>query len=826
MKSVALSNAWERLKRQVSLKRPQSDLTRPQLFAPQVSLQPVAIPFFSPVPLRSVSSISVATPFTGIIFDPPPKPPPDPEHNGKRPISRLPSDIVAEIFLQVCEGSVAEYSWIACSHVCLSWRRIALDTPLLWSHIIFKSRAWVTACLERSKSSLLVVTADTWFPHVETLVCDVLKMAERIARIHLKFPLHSQRVLDLLPGPFPHLTDLSIENHSFWVPNNPVQPDVPPFPALRNLFICTNIEYLPLLPSHLVSLEIYCTGWQPVPWDSFALALGQLQQLHALKLSGFPAPPSSHTRPISLPILRDLHLSGSPKHCTQFIEALDSPKLRRFNLHFSNFDDLPALYRTLSARMPKPPKCMMIDSDDGCTAGGNNHLLWTPSATNVQTLSIAFTYANDRLPRDVALDACLSWIVPNVHIELAFATIFAALPEFAWLEHLEWLSFHHCCTIPAALWRPFLARLAGLQTLAASGSPPAGLFWALVRDLESTHVPASGGGEAETETETETGSGGCALLPAMQSIKITCVNCSAGNWLPQVRQNTSAGELPTNSYFDLDNTRFLELLICYLELRSAPLARLVMNECFEYTGAEVKLLRRLVESVRWDGVGMVEGVYRANGDDVGALTINHTLIARQKGYQELNMTDEERWREYTQFLYEVRPTTFGQKRQALPGAFYKEHIGCLVVLALIVITLDEIASPESRPSNLPREVVDISLRRGIQDRKVSSRLVEIHSAAIQNVEGGPRNLPLPTPCGSIIDQLGGRLELPRPDLVSHPSEAVENARRIRIGVGDDGKEIGSGTELVQKCRRKIVRLVADGAEDVCSYFRLDPRSLA
>ncbi|KAJ7936098.1 hypothetical protein B0H13DRAFT_1853792 [Mycena leptocephala] len=624
---------WERLKRRVSLKRRQPD-TRPQLFAPQVFSQPLApwVMIKDPLPpLHSMSSISGATPF--IVFDPPPKPPLDPEHNAKVPISRLPPDIVADIFLLMCERSVAEYSWIACSHVCLSWRRIVLDTPLLWSHIVFKSRAWVSACLQRSKSSLLVVSADTRLPLVETLVCDVLKMAERIARIHLKFPVLSQRVLDLLSGPFPNLTHLSIENYSFCALNIPVQPDVPPFPALRSLFMCTNISYLPPLPSQLVSLEIHCTGWQPVPWDSFALALGQLQQLCELKLSGFSAPPSSHIRPISLPVLRDLHLSGSPKHCTQFIEVLASPKLRRFNLHLSNFDNLPALYRTLSVRIPKPPKCMVMTRDNGCTADGKDLFLWTPCAANVQTASIAFTYANERWPRDVPLDACLSWIVPNVHSDLALATIFAALPEFTWLGHLEWLCVHNWCTIPAALWRPFLDRLLGLQTLAANGFPPAGLFWALVRDLESTHGPASGEGEAGT------GTGGCALLPAMQTIKILSVDCGEGNWLPQLRHSNPAG-LPTNSYFDLDNTRFLELLICYLELRPTPLASLVMDECFGYTGSEVKLLRRLVGSVLWDGWGMMEGVYRANGDEVGALTINHTLIARQKGYEELNSKAE------------------------------------------------------------------------------------------------------------------------------------------------------------------------------------------
>jgi hypothetical protein len=183
---------------------------------------------------------------------------------------------------------------------------------------------------------------------------------------------------------------------------------------------------------------------------------------------------------------------------------------------------------------------MVMTRDNGCTAGGKDLFLWTPSTANVQTASIAFIYANERWLRDMPLDACLSWIVPNVHSDLALATIFAALPEFTWLGHLEWLCVHNWCTIPAALWRPFLDRLLGLQTLAANGFPPAGLFWALVRDLESTHGPASGEGEAGT------GTGGCALLPAMQTIKILSVDCGEGNWLPQLRHSNPAG-LPTNS---------------------------------------------------------------------------------------------------------------------------------------------------------------------------------------------------------------------------------------------------------------------------------------
>ncbi|KAJ7239122.1 hypothetical protein C8J57DRAFT_1373065 [Mycena rebaudengoi] len=620
MKSVVISIAWpvvylwERLKRQVSLKRRQPDPKRPQPFVPPSSPW---VPIKDPFPhLHSKSSISGATP--SIVFDPLPRPPPDPENNVKLKISRLPPEIVVEVFLLMCESSFAEYSWIARSHVCASWRQIALN-PLLWAHVVFESHAW---------SSPLIVTADIRLAVVETLL-----------------------ILDLLLGPFPRLTDLSVENYTWVASNIPVQPDAPSFPALRSLLMCTNVPYLPPLPSQLVSLEIYFRDWQPIPWDSLALALGQLHQLHTLKLSGFSVPPSSPSQPISFPVLRDLHLSGSPEHCTQFIEALESPKLRRFNLHLSSFDNLPALFRTFSVRMHKPPKCMMMDHGDGSSAGGNDLFLLTPSAAYSQSASISFIYANfGPWPGDVAIDVCLSWIVPTLRSDLALATIFVALPEFAWLEHIEYLWLRDWCTIPAALWQLFFGRLAGLQTLAAIGSPPAGLFWALVRHLESTSVPTSGEGEVAT------GGGSGTLLPAMHTIRMLNLNCGAGNWLPQLQPSNPAG-LPTNSYFDLDNTRFLELLICYLELRTAPLARLVMRECFGYTGAEVKLLRRLVGSVLWDGWGMDDGVYQANGDYVGALTINHTLIARQKGYEELNLSEADRWHEDSALYLEVRPST-------------------------------------------------------------------------------------------------------------------------------------------------------------------------
>ncbi|KAJ7612260.1 hypothetical protein FB45DRAFT_1037181 [Roridomyces roridus] len=561
-------------------------------------------------------------------FEPPPKPPLNPEHNGRLPVNRLPPHILLDIFLLVCEpwfGSHEAETLIACSHVCASWRCIALDAPQLWVHVVFKSRAWVDTCLERSKSLLLVVYAEIRSSYVESLVCHVLAQKERIGRIHVFLAVVFQRALDHLSGPFPHVTHFSVEN--CLPPLDDLPPStVPRFPALRYMSVWADpfASHIPAIPDQVVSLEIYFKGWMTTTWAIFSLTLNRLQHLSELTLRGFPAPASEYAQTISLPVLRNLQLSHTSQNCTHFIESLDSPKLRRFNIHLTDFDNLPALYSILSTRMPKPPKSMLVERANRYSAGGNDYLLWdTPLPDSVITASIALMYQNTYLPRDTPLDICLSWIV-KVPNDDGLAKIFAALTSFVWVERLEYVGIRDWCTVPAELWRPFIARLKNVQVVGMEGIPPAGFLWALVRDLEAGSTP---------------------FLPALQKFKLLSMNCSTGSWLPLQLTSTdpTRAVLPRNSIYDLDDTRFLDLLVCYLELRPTALPRLELFQCSGYTGSEVKLLRRLVADVWWDGCGMMGGGYKSNGDEAGGLTIHHELISRQRGYEELLGRTERSW---------------------------------------------------------------------------------------------------------------------------------------------------------------------------------------
>ncbi|KAJ6511695.1 hypothetical protein DFH09DRAFT_1197977 [Mycena vulgaris] len=545
---------------------------------------------------------------TIITFDTPPV---DGSHNEKLPINRLPPEILAEVFILVCEASeLSDYSWLACSHVSSSWRQISLDIPQLWGHVIFRSSEWTRLCIERSKSSLLVIQANITCPRVDDLVCEALELADKVGRVTLRFVELRPRVLQLLAGPFPRLTSLSIESNSFWVaPTIPLDPTVYPYPRLRDLSIRSNVVFLPPLPVQLVSLSISYADTETLGWDVFSDALQHLLELEVLTLRGFPVPSaSSSPRQIRLPSLLDLYLSASPADCTQLIQTLECPHLRRYDLDLWNVADVASMFQTVLANLVESPKSMFIH--------------------RIQSTQVVFGFAYDDA-RDrravLAGDICFGWRLPLSDSDLA--QLFAAISDIALIDGVRWLCLGDWTTTPQGSWSAFLRRLVRLQSLLICGRPASGLLWDLVKCLE--------GDVADV------------VLSELTEIELDRVDCAAGGWLTRRPR--------INAYFDLDGARFLEVLVCYLELRTIQLAKLKVNQCCNFTGAEIKLLRRLVADVQWDGVGLMHPSYYPNGDEFGALTINHNLLSSRPGYEELNLSDEERYRRHNWVHSGTRP---------------------------------------------------------------------------------------------------------------------------------------------------------------------------
>ncbi|KAJ7162802.1 hypothetical protein C8R43DRAFT_307030 [Mycena crocata] len=571
-----------------------------------------------------------------ISFDTPPV---DGQHNEKLAINRLPPEILAEIFIFVCEASeLSDDSWVACSYVCALWRQIALDTPQLWSHVIFSSPKWTRECIDRAKSSLLIIEASLYLIE-DLLVCETLTLADRIGRITLRFFHMSAQLSDALGGPFPKLSSLSIDSSSFWMaPYITVKPDGQPYPRLQDLVVRSELAFSPYLPSQLVSLEMMFTSgrihgpWgtpsissEILGWDSFAEALQLLVELEILTLGGFPVPSTSASSRVHLPRLRDLHLSGTPALCTSFLEAIECPKLRRYYLNLSTVTDTGPLLQAVFSSLDRPPKSMFLHRKYGTFHPVSYSLPPFPDPSFYQHADLGFVY--EPFQRTGTFDICFHWTSPLTDPELA--AIFGTIADTAPLECLEWLLLENWNISPAGAWPGLLRRLERLQTLVVCGLPPSGLLWDLVRQLEA---PA----------DIDASSTPPNVLPALTEFALSCVDCSAGGFMP-LRPPDGAG---VTSYYHVDGARFLEVLVCYLELRATttPLRKLKMVGSRNFTGAEIKLLRRLVGAVEWDGMGLLGATYDPNGDEFFALTINHDLLGKRRSYEDVNLGDEERWR--------------------------------------------------------------------------------------------------------------------------------------------------------------------------------------
>ncbi|KAF7343834.1 hypothetical protein MSAN_01964600 [Mycena sanguinolenta] len=382
-------------------------------------------------------------------------------------------------------------------------------------------------------------------------------------------------------------------------------------------------RFSPPLPAQLVSLEIASVG--DVGWSVFSDALKLLVELETLQLKGFPIPlPSTCSSVISLPKLRELHLSASPACCTQFIQTLDCPGVRQWRLDLFNIVGVGDLFRIVLDNLHQSPKSMVLHREFGSPNGSRDYFPRLPNYMypgDFQHAIIGFAYDDARnLAHGILLDVAFWWKVPLDDPSLA--TIFAAVSEVSVIETVQWLSLIDWNCSPQESWRPLLQRLVRMQSLVISRAPASGLFWALVKHLEGSVLDD------------------VALCPDLTEIAVNSTDCSAGGWIARQRH----GQCPVNSYVDLDGARFLELLVYYLELRPVKLRTLRFLKCFNYTIAEIKLLRRLVDKLLWDAVGALGTTYGDNGDQFGAMTINHDLLSSRPGYEECNLTEEERWK--------------------------------------------------------------------------------------------------------------------------------------------------------------------------------------
>jgi hypothetical protein len=279
------------------------------------------------------------------------------QRNALAPISSIPPEITAAIFsfLPHMLSPVSPITpckkpdplvWLRVSHVCHQWREIALNQPLLWSHVDFTKITLTGAAeiLARTKMVPLYLEARVLGKKWDSAQFDAFQeeLQLRVSRInHLLISTNPQRLrktFDGLVSPAPALESLSLSSEGkrprIVVPETLFGGMRPRLSSLK-LSNC-DISWESSLLKGLQCLEIRSPSGDTRPNLSVWLGtLGEMRQLETLTLhSASPmAPPRSFPfevqRTVALPSLTHLDISGFTIDCAVALAHLELPVLTR-----------------------------------------------------------------------------------------------------------------------------------------------------------------------------------------------------------------------------------------------------------------------------------------------------------------------------------------------------------------------------------------------------------------------------------------------------------------------------------------------------------------
>ncbi|TEB24958.1 hypothetical protein FA13DRAFT_1738769 [Coprinellus micaceus] len=279
--------------------------------------------------------------------------------NASLPISRLPPEILSEIFL-IHRSRVVKYdqeedlSWIGITHVCRHWRAVGLSCTTLWSSVTFVNCASVEAMLSRSGTSPLSLnfTDQSRLSRYATFVDALPKALSRGHRPQLRsLKLHDidsrvlRSVILFCAQGVPLLEDLSLHcNDSFVWPPIDVR-------SLRN--VAPTLKFLRLsrcsipwnslpLSTLLVKLALVApsddNSCRPSS-GNFASSMKELSCLEILVLDGYlpsDAYPLSPEPVLTLAQLRTLELTDSAEYVASLLRAVSICDVESLSIGLKN----------------------------------------------------------------------------------------------------------------------------------------------------------------------------------------------------------------------------------------------------------------------------------------------------------------------------------------------------------------------------------------------------------------------------------------------------------------------------------------------------------
>ncbi|KAN0127934.1 hypothetical protein V8E53_014282 [Lactarius tabidus] len=299
--------------------------------------------------------------------------------NALAPISSLPTEVITTVFTLLrgpLRGAVApspltlfnewpdRLPWIRVAHVCHHWRELALNQPLLWSHVDFTlfSSTGTAEILARAKMVPLHLEAMVPIGHWNNARFSAFRneLQAHVSHIcHLGIGgehLHLRKTLEGLVSAAPTLEYLSLSCETYRnraissrvaVPDNIFDGTTPRLSSLV-LSNCDISWKSPLLRG-LKHLDIHAPFERPglSAWLDMLCEMAQLKTLILhWATPAFPpdAPlPSDVERIVTLPSIVNLDISTSARDCGQALAHLILPALTRLSLaatscHFDGSD--------------------------------------------------------------------------------------------------------------------------------------------------------------------------------------------------------------------------------------------------------------------------------------------------------------------------------------------------------------------------------------------------------------------------------------------------------------------------------------------------------
>ncbi|KAI0076204.1 hypothetical protein K474DRAFT_1291804 [Panus rudis PR-1116 ss-1] len=292
------------------------------------------------------------------------------------PVVQLLPEILLHIFkycVYAFEKSPSRpYGWVRpVTHVCHRWRKLALDSPSLWTHIVVTRPSWGRILVERSQQAYLIVLANQNVPVDGFLGELITKDIHRIQSLQLTLDRSQWLALGAkLPTcqPAKALQRVRLTNIGTQRQNQPLE--LPLFiaerPEIQSLKVSgpwvlswNNPPFSPNL--HELSITLPNRGNQ-FTIDSVLTVLEGLSQLRVLHLAfessrmvldqndaSFAA-----TKAIHLPRLSLLSIKDVAHSCATFLRQISFPPTSHISVHvdgFNDTDDLRGLTTSLSHHM-------------------------------------------------------------------------------------------------------------------------------------------------------------------------------------------------------------------------------------------------------------------------------------------------------------------------------------------------------------------------------------------------------------------------------------------------------------------------------------------